>query len=217
MSKRIHCILFLWLLLGGDTGASAQNFNEWFRQKKTQRKYLVQQIAALQVYLGYLQKGYQIAGEGLSTLRQIKNGDWDLHRDFLGSFERVNPRLRAWIQPDHLRAIHAGMRAEFSRFQEQCQSDPAFTPAEKRYLHGVYRQLTEQSDQCLQTLRSLTTEGELELKEDERLERLASLLETTREMITFSRAFRQETRLLAAQRKWERAELAGSVSIHSQP
>ena len=40
---------------------SAQTVAEWFRQKATQRKYLLQQIAALHVYSGYLSKGYSIA------------------------------------------------------------------------------------------------------------------------------------------------------------
>ncbi len=35
---------------------SAQTSAEWLSQKKTQKKYLVQQIAALDVYAGYLSK-----------------------------------------------------------------------------------------------------------------------------------------------------------------
>ena len=45
------------------TGTRAQTFAEWFRQSATQKKYLLQQIAALQVYIGYVQKGYSIAKE----------------------------------------------------------------------------------------------------------------------------------------------------------
>ena len=52
-------LLILFVLAGGLS--QAQTFNEWFRQKATQKKYLIQQIAALQVYLDYVQKGYAIA------------------------------------------------------------------------------------------------------------------------------------------------------------
>ncbi len=48
--------------------ANAQTWDEWFKQKKTQKKYLVQQIAALRVYLDYLKKGYTVVHNGLNTI-----------------------------------------------------------------------------------------------------------------------------------------------------
>lgn len=56
--------------------AEAQTFDEWFRQKKTQKKYLVQQIAALKVYLGYLKEGYEIAQKGMGYSREYQG--WKL-------------------------------------------------------------------------------------------------------------------------------------------
>lgn len=74
--------LFGWFGGYGFSGTRAskvQTFHEWFRQKKTQKKYLIQQIAALKVYLGYVQKGYSIAQKGLTTVSNIKKGNFDLH------------------------------------------------------------------------------------------------------------------------------------------
>ena len=48
------------IILSTNIGHS-QKWDEWFKQKKTQKKYLIQQIAALKVYLGYLKEGYDIA------------------------------------------------------------------------------------------------------------------------------------------------------------
>ena len=64
---------------------SAQTSSEWFRQKATQKKYLLQQIAALQVYSGYLSKGYSIAKNGLNTIKNIKNGDLLQHSNYFTS------------------------------------------------------------------------------------------------------------------------------------
>ena len=47
-------LLIMFLLGMLATTTQAQTFAEWFKQKKTQKKYLVQQIAALQVYIGCL-------------------------------------------------------------------------------------------------------------------------------------------------------------------
>ena len=72
----------------------AQTFSEWFSQKKTQKKYLLEQIAALQMYIGYAKKGYEIAGSGLSTIRNITNGEFKLHDLFITGLKKVSPVVR---------------------------------------------------------------------------------------------------------------------------
>ena len=86
-------IVAIALLLSFATSGSAQTFAEWFNQKATQRKYLIQQIAALQVYIGYVSKGYSIAKNGLNTIRDIKRGDFNLHNSYLTSLVTVNPKI----------------------------------------------------------------------------------------------------------------------------
>ncbi len=71
---------FIMILITGmilSTAAPAQTWDEWFKQKKTQKKYLAKQIVLLRLYLGYLKKGYEIADKGLTTIHNIKNGDFN--------------------------------------------------------------------------------------------------------------------------------------------
>ena len=75
---------------------SAQTWAEWFRQKATQKKYLLQQIAALHVYSGYLSKGYSIAKDGLNTIKSIKNGDLLQHSNYFTSLVTVNPQIKRY-------------------------------------------------------------------------------------------------------------------------
>jgi len=79
-------IIAIAMLLSITKSMSAQTFAEWFRQKSTQKKYLIQQIAALQVYIGYVSKGYSIAKKGLNTIQDIKHGDFDLHKNYFNNF-----------------------------------------------------------------------------------------------------------------------------------
>src|SRR3954466_3372099 len=82
------------LLLAFAGQSQGQTFSEWFRQKKTQKKYLIEQIAALQVYEDYLEKGYSIVNEGLSQIKDIKHGDYDLHSGYFSSIKNINPTIR---------------------------------------------------------------------------------------------------------------------------
>ena len=74
----------------------AQTFQEWTQQKKTQIKYLVQQIAAFQVYIGYVEKGYSIAKKGLNAISNIKHGDFSMHNDYFNSLKIVNPKIKKY-------------------------------------------------------------------------------------------------------------------------
>ena len=74
--------------------AHSQTWDEWFRQEDTQKEYLLKQIAALRVYLGYAKEGYSIARKGLNTINDIKQGDFKLHIDKFQSLKGVNPLIK---------------------------------------------------------------------------------------------------------------------------
>ena len=70
--------------------AQAQTFAEWFNQKKTQKKYLLQQIAALQIYSGYLKTGYGIARGGLGSIGGYIGNEYGLHGSYYTHLKTVN-------------------------------------------------------------------------------------------------------------------------------
>jgi hypothetical protein len=79
MKKYIGAVI-LGLIIGST--ACAQTANEWFKQKKTQTKYLIEQIAALNVYLKTAKKGYDIAQRGLTLIGDIKDGSFQMDKTF---------------------------------------------------------------------------------------------------------------------------------------
>jgi hypothetical protein len=89
--KRIISLLVAVLI---SVPCLAQTPEEWLNQQNTQTKYLLQQIAAFQGYLGSVQKGYSVAHQGLTTIGHLKDGERQLHTDFFGSWDRVNPTIR---------------------------------------------------------------------------------------------------------------------------
>src|ERR1700726_4220069 len=76
--------------------APAQVLSSFFDQQATELKYGEQQIAYLQLYIGYLEKGYTIAKDGLSAIADIKKGEWTLHQDFFNSLSSINPKLNSY-------------------------------------------------------------------------------------------------------------------------
>jgi hypothetical protein len=75
--------IFIIGLLSGIFGVSkAQFLGGIFNQNATQIEYMIQQIALLQTYIGYVEKGYDIVNKGLTLIGDIKNGDFKLHNEF---------------------------------------------------------------------------------------------------------------------------------------
>lgn len=196
-------LMLLLLLTGMFQVSHAQLFKEWFKQKKTQIEYLVKQIAALQVYIGYVQKGYEIADKGLTTIGNIKNGDFNLHRDFFGALKNVNPKIRNSAQVADIIALQVKIiQAQQRNFQRAKQSE-GLTVKEVDYIAGVYFRLLEQTADNVEELITLITANNYELSDDERIKRINALHADMQDKYGFVRWFGDQTDVLVTNRKKE--------------
>ena len=55
---------------------------------------MLDQIVALKALIATAQKGYQIAEDGLHSIRDIKNGEFNLHSAYYASLTAVNPAVK---------------------------------------------------------------------------------------------------------------------------
>ena len=120
-------LLFLLLLASASGSLQAQTFAEWFQQKKRQKKYLLQQIAALQIYVGYAQKGYQIAKEGLTTIGGFTRGEFNLHSDYFHSLKTVNPEIRKYAKVADIIALQVKIVQNYNTTYRRINSSNAFS------------------------------------------------------------------------------------------
>ena len=187
--------------------AEAQTFNEWFRQKKTQRRYLTKQIALLRVYLGYLKKGYEIADKGLTTIHNIKNGDFNLHRDFFGSLKNVNPHIANSAKIADIIAFQVYVIRDIKNVNNFCKNNEHFTPEEIRYVAAVYSNMLFLTDASISELLMIIRSNQTEMKDDERLMRIDRLYDDMLDKHAFVQSFDNDVRLMAAEREREQREV----------
>lgn len=211
MKKIILTLSFaaLWI-----SSVTAQTFDEWTNQQSTQKKYLLQQIAALQVYLGYAKKGYTIVTSGVNTIRNIKNGDLNLHRDFFNRLKNVNPAISRYIKVADIIAYQVKIIKQTKLVLQQIRETKQFTEAELDYCKQVFDTLL---DECIKTVEELilvTTSGELEIKDAERLKRIDGLYADVQNKYSFTCSFSEDMGLLAVQRLGEQMEINRSKIIN---
>src|SRR5688572_28443269 len=159
------------ILLSGQVTSLAQspNWNEWFRQKKTQRKYLIQQIAALKVYLGYLKEGYDIAKKGLNIIGDIKDGNFNSHSEDFRSLKLVNNSVKNSSKVARIVAYQNLIIKDFQKLLQDTNHSDFLTGEEQTYMNDVYENLLVKCEEALGDLETVITLKLLEMKDDERL------------------------------------------------
>ncbi|NQX56878.1 hypothetical protein HQN86_24890 [Pedobacter panaciterrae] len=182
--------------------ASAQTWNEIFKQKKTQKKYLLQQIAALQVYIGYAKKGYDLVGSGIHAVKDITNGEFSLHRAFFTSLARVNPIIKNSAVVGEIVSGGLGILSVSGGWK-----DLELSGAEWAYVALVKANLLNGCAHDLEELLLVTTSGKLEMKDDERLQRLEKLRLSVQDKYDFALSFTSELEIFARQRLREERDI----------
>ena len=210
--KKIIMILVPFFLVSNSI--MAQTWEEWFQQKKTQKKYLIQQIAALQVYFNYAKKGYYVANKGITTVRNIKNGDFNLHFDFLNSLNQVNPKIKKYTRLADIIAFQFQILKQTKQRLREIRATKQFTQDEMEYCKQVFDNLLAECIKNIDELVMVITPNTLEMKDDERLKRLDKLYVDMQDKYAFCSSFSDEMVLLSAQRLASQVEINQSKIIN---
>jgi hypothetical protein len=213
MKKLIIAMLAVALALSA-TEASAQTWSEWFKQKKTQKKYLLRQIAALKVYADYAQKGYKIAQQGLTTIGGFTRGEFSLHGDYFNSLKTVNPEIRGYAKVDEIILMQARMLQDYHTSFQNISSGSALREEEINYLNRVFGRLMDDCEKTLDELITVIADGKLEMTDDERMQRIDLLYYDMQGKYTFLKSFTNEAKILSRARFREQKDVLRSRALH---
>jgi len=184
------------LLLGSVQLCCAQTFAEWFQQKKTQIKYLTEQIAALKQYGSYVKQGYRIAQGGWGGIGNWVKGEFDLHSAYYSSLKTVNPTIKSDPKADGIINYAQLIPQQFDHLVGLSSLDEDT----RNYIDKVRAAVLDETDKDLSELQLVIIDGKLEMSDDERMERLDGIYQSVRTQLEFSLAFCNSVRMLIIQR-----------------
>ncbi len=187
--------------------AQTPNWDEWFRQKKTAKKRLVEQIAALKIHLANLKKGYQIVQRGLYTIDNIKSGNFNLHRDFFSSLNKVNPHIKNSAKVADIIAYQVYIIRDFKQANARLKQDGNLTPEELYYLGYCYTNMMKSCDLTLAQLMDTITQDKKQMTDDQRIKEIDRLHEDMRDKYAFVRAFSNDNLGLSAMRSKDKRDV----------
>ena len=211
MAKKIFFFTTAIFLL--QMAASAQALNEWVNQKSTQKKYLLQQIAALQVYINYAKKGYNIVSGGINTIRDIKKGDLNLHNTFFSSLKTINPKISRYAKVADIISYQVRIIKLARQTLQSIKEANQFSVEEIEYCKKVLDALLDDCIQSVTELLEIITPDKLQMTDDERLVRIDKLYGDMQDKFTFCNVMSEDIGLLALQRLSEQIEINRSKLI----
>lgn len=179
--------------------ASGQLWNEFFRQKRTQKKYLLQQIAALSMYAGYLKEGYHIAQEGLTFINDVKTGHFSLDKDYFASFLRVNPALKGQLRLDSMEHMHKTIEALKKSCIAYCARSPGYRTVDVDVVQKVFNDLLADYDQVYEEMMLMNTSSAIAMSDRQRGSKMTKLVQEAESLYGFARSFDRSTRLYGIQ------------------
>lgn len=177
---------------------NAQTFNEWFKQKETQINYLVSQIAALKAYGEVINKGYEIAKKGLTNVFNSKDGDYRQHSNYFNSLWKVKPGIRDYSKISCILKMHAGIEKMYEDITSLVTE--FLRTKERDYISAVFSKLTDNGESLIMELSWVRNNDQLELKDNERIQRIDKIYIEMQDGYQFAQSFANEIKLLVINR-----------------
>ena len=200
MKQCVMSLLF-FLCLGNNIKTFAQS------QEAKQLLLDVEKLASLKNILTDLKKGYVVVSEGYNTIRNISEGNFNLHDTFLNSLLQISPTVRNYKRISDIIDAQVKIVSEYKTAFRKFQESNLFNPGEIEYLGKVYSNLFNQSVKNLDDLAMVITAGKLRMSDDERLSAIDEIWKKVDGERMFLRHFNNSTKMLALQRAKEQNEV----------
>lgn len=174
----------------------------------------IEKLAQFKQILADLKTGYEIISVGYNTIKDISEGNFNLHKAFLDGLLDVNPAIKKYRRVadiiDNQVKLVSEYRSAFNRFQ----LGGWLVSTEISYIRQVYDKLLNASLQNLDDLFTVITAGTLRMSDEERLEAIDEIYRSSAEKLAFLRSFNGSTSILALQRAREKRELKQMKSAY---
>jgi hypothetical protein len=204
-------VTMIGMLVISTITVNAQTFDEWFKQKETQIKYLVEQIVALKAYGEVINKGYVIAHNGLNNVFDSKEGDYRQHSNYFLSLWKVKSDIKGYGKFLSILSMKEDIDKQYWLIKSS--TTEFLNDKERNYVNNVYLNLINGCNDLANELEMVINDDQLQLKDDERIQRIDKIYKEMQDRYRFSQAFVSEIKILVINRLKEKGEVNNLSSL----
>ena len=166
-----------------------------------------EKLEQLEEILDQMYKGYKVLTQGYNTIKDIAEGNFNLHSIFLDKLYQVSPLVRDYHKVKGIIRYQGMIVKNYQQVHNRLEEDPNLSPSELEYIKQVYTRLLEQSLKNLDELIMVITAAQVRMSDDERLEAIDHIYANMEDKLAFLHTFNHRAQLLLVQRARERNDM----------
>jgi hypothetical protein len=176
-----------------------------------------EKLTQMKQILSDMKTGYDIVSKGYTTIRDIAQGNFNLHEVFLDGLWLVSPTVRKYWKIPVIIDNQARLLSEYKTAYNNYKNSGLFNPDEIGYLGKVYSNLFDKSVNNLNDLITIITANQLRMSDAERLKGIDKIHADMQEELLFLRHFNNNNSVLALQRAKEQNEIRLMQKMYGVP
>jgi hypothetical protein len=161
----------------------------------------IQKLAALKSILKEMYQGYQILTTGYNAVKDISEGNFNLHKLFLDNLLSVSPTVKKYVRIVDIINAQELLVKDYKSALSHFSGIGLFNSSDITYLQSVYGNLFNRSLDNLDELLMVITDGKLRASDAERLGAIDRIYKDMEDKLEFLHAFNNTAELLATQRE----------------
>jgi hypothetical protein len=168
-------ILVIFLLLSSNCFSQSQDLK--------QLELDIQKLAQLKSMLSEMYRGYTILDKGYSSIKDLSQGNYSLHKTYLDKLLDVSSTVKT---DPKIASVMEGQK----QIDATCQSSrqlisqaTAFTCTEKAAILTLLQNIAARSNSLIEELQMITTPGVLRMNDAERMEAIARIEKAMKEKL----------------------------------
>lgn len=190
--KRVIMFGVFVFLFSAKTNAQAQELAQLLLN--------IEKLAQFKQILSDLKKGYEILTGGYNTIKNLSEGNFNLHKTFLDGLIAVSPTVKKYYKIADIISNQLKIVEEYKRAIGRAEASGQFRLDEIEYVVSVYKRLTDHSLENLDDLLTVITASDLRMSDEERISTIDKIYNEITDKLHFLRSFNSSMQVLALQR-----------------
>jgi hypothetical protein len=167
----------------------------------------VTKLTQFRQILDDMKKGYEILVKGYNTIKDISEGNFNLHDAFLDALYAVSPTVRKYRKIAGIIDLQVKIVERYKKAFKRFRDSGQFSIDEVGYLSRVYGRLTSASLKNLEDLGMVITAGQTRMSDAERLSAIDRIYQESEDQYAFLNDFNGKTSVLMVQRVKESGDV----------
>lgn len=173
----------------------------------------IEKLSQFKKILSDMKKGYELLSGGYKTVKDMSEGNFNLHKTFLDALMQVSPVVKKYKRVGDIINFQMLLMKESKNGLNRFVKSGNFSEKEISYFEKVYGNLLSQSLRNLDELTMVVTADKLRMSDDERLKAVDDIYLQMQDKLLFLRNFNATSNVLALQRAKETKDVYASKEL----